>query len=374
MVLRLLGSPRFAAAVLLTTFALGGAACKPRSSNAAPLLRKGVAKVVTAAARTPLPALPADGDEDKKRRYGEANVYVDGQPLAVLRFLELPPSLPVRWKVYEEDGKRVRRYRVAEYLEALGVKLDTVKEIHIYGGRGRISIIRGAELQRVRNDLLFSFTQSERGKPRMHYPSGGMDVNTTIDVIGDLAVYSKLDPPNYNQKSHDLTFHAGGPAIEGIPYNTTGERLGGTRVYVDGVYRGNIKRKGLPDAVVVPGSAEAGLTRYRLGAFLDTLGIDAKAVKQAEFFSDDAVVETLTKDFAKTAAATEFVLPRHSRGRIEAAITDTPHKLDAIALYASTTPPSRKVEAKKAGSTPLQPEAQTRVLSASAKVARSLQK
>jgi hypothetical protein len=309
---------------------------------------------------------PASDDEPKKRRFPEATVYVDGRIVASVKYLELPQKLPVRWKALDTGDRVVRRYRLAEYLEALGVDLAAVRQVHIHGGRGRVSIVDGAELARVREKLLFSFTQSERGKPRMHYPNDGMAVNTHVDMISNIAVYVQKPPPAYDGKKHVLSFEDGRP-IEGVPYAER-EREGGTRIYLDGALMGAIKRKSLPDSVVVPGSAEAGLTRYHLLKVLERAKIDPTAVRAVELVSDDTVAATLDqKAFAERAPGMLFTLPKRNRGRIQLAeLPEDLSKLDAVLVYASAPLPDRAAQAKAPGSSGDQVNPKSRVISSKA--------
>jgi hypothetical protein len=309
--------------------------CTESKATPAPEAKKGLADLVA-----PKPEASAEEGE-KKRRFPEASVYVDGTAIAGVKFLELPAKLAVHYKTYE-DGKKVRRYRLAEYLEALGVDLKTVTELHIYGGRGRISILSGAELERVRESLLFSFTQGTRGKPRMHYPNDGVKTNTQIDLITDLVVYQKFAPPKYEPKSHAISFEEGGQPIEGIPY-AAGERLGGTRVYLDGRLVGAIKRKSLPDKLVEPGSPEKGTTRYFLRAYLEDTKIPLESIKAVELVSGDTIAASYDgAQFAERSPSMMFTLPKRSRGRIEVAgLPEETGKLDAILLYSRNAPPPR---------------------------------
>lgn len=321
---------------------IAAAACN-ESKATPPQAKKGLADLVV-----PAPSASAEEEGEKKRRFPEASVYVDGTAIAGVKFLELPANLPVRWKTYE-GGKTVRRYRLAEYLEALGVDLEGIRELHIYGGRGRISIVSGAELRRVRDTLLFSFTQDQRGKPRMHYPSDGVATNTQVDLVTDLVVYAKFAPPFYDRKTRVVSFEEGGTPIEGIPY-AAGERLGGTRVYLDGRLVGAIKRKSLPDKLVEPGSPERGATRYFLRAYLEEAKIPLDSLKAVELVSGDDVAATYdAAAFAEKSPSMMFTLPKRSRGRIQ--VADLPEdraKLDAILLYSRTAPPARGAAAKDA--------------------------
>jgi hypothetical protein len=253
-------------------------------------------------------------------------------------YLELPANLPTRWKTLE-DGRQVRRFQVAEYLETLGIDLATIKHLHIYGGRGRISIVSGEELRRVRDTLLFSFTQGDRGKPRMHFPSDGMQVNTQIDIIQNIAVYVHKASPRYHDKYHTLSFEDGQP-IKGIPY-MVGERPGGTRVYVDGALRTAVKRKFLPERIVEPGSTEAGTSRFIVRSYLASIGIEPASIHTMELLGASEVITRLTGKQLADMPELVFTLPRRSRGLIQVELPGNPAKVEAISLYIKTLPPDR---------------------------------
>ncbi len=100
----------------------------------------------------------------QKKRFGQSPVYVDGVPTAVVAYGELPPWLATKW-VKLNDGRKVIRFVFADYLRALGVPLRRLQAVHLYGGRGRVGTISGAELRRVRHRLLFSFTKGRCAAP-----------------------------------------------------------------------------------------------------------------------------------------------------------------------------------------------------------------
>lgn len=310
----------------------------------------------SAAAPAPQPAAAASAaaaDEDretKKRRMPEPMVFLDGKALAAIRFLELPPALKTRWIDPTNSGYLARRYSVADYVEALGVDLATVKQVHFIGGRNRHSIIDGPELIRNRDKLFFSFNQGERGKARMHYPSDGIKVNTQIDLVGTMAIYRDREPPKYHQTKLYAYFEEGKP-IQGVPY-AEDEREGGTRIYVDGKLVGAIKRKTLPSSVLVPGSAEAGESRFQLGPYLEQLGYPKASIQAVEMLSGDKVAATYdAKGYAEKIGGVVFTLPKRSRGRIQ--VMDLPEsiaKLDAILLYQKNSLPDRAALAAHPGS------------------------
>jgi len=333
--------------------ALCPAACArrgdPPSPGASAASARPAASAAPVAAAKPTASVAADEDrETKKRRVPEPIVYLDGKTVGALRFMELPASLKVR--VVDVHGYPARRYSVADYVEALGVDLATVKEVHFIGGRNRHSIIEGPELIRNRDKLMFSFTRSDAGKARMHYPSDGIKVNTQIDLVYTMTIYQKKRPPKYDQVKLHAYFEPGKP-IEGVPY-AEDEREGGTRIYVDGKMVGAIKRKTLPSAALIPGSDEQGLSRFRLGTYLEKLGYEASTIQGMELLSQDKVAASYdAKGYAEKIGALEFTLPKRSRGRIQ--VTDLPEsigKLDAILLYQKISAPDRAAQAAPPGS------------------------
>lgn len=275
-------------------------------------------------------AAPAEGDKGGsgrgRGRAAEAVAYVDGEPRGVLRFLELPPALPVRWKTHE-DGRKVRRYRVAEYVEALGVRLEDVTAVHFHGGRGRVSVVTGDDLRKNRETLLFSFTQGESGKPRMHYPDVDvMPVNTFIDLAYNVAVYAKKPAPTWDQGQRALLL-PDGSKVTGMPY-VEGEKPGGTRVYVDSQLRGWIKRKLLPDKLITADGDDE-TRRFSLRGFLEESGVSMGSVRRLVLLSDDEVLATY--EGAKAVPASlEFTMPRHSKGQILMTVGPTPARVSAV--------------------------------------------
>lgn len=280
-----------------------------------------------------------DGDaKEEARPSRDPIVYVDGVARGVLAYLELPRSLPTAWRTLK-SGRVVRRFRIGDLLESLGAPLGSVKQVHLYGGRDRISIIDGAELARMADDLLFSFTQSDRGKPRIHYPDQRMNAGSRIDLVTDVAVYVQREPPRSEGKYQRLT--AGdGRVIEGIPYSG-GERPGGTRIYVDGALRTFIKRRTL----AAPAGEDGGsgdVSRPRsVREHLETLGVQWRSVKAMELLGDGDVLACLDAASLASAPPLTFTLPRRSRGFVAVDLPEIAEPVRAILLYTGTSPLDR---------------------------------
>ncbi|MEO7326958.1 MAG: hypothetical protein ABI193_00160 [Minicystis sp.] len=326
--------------VLATALLL--AACQ--RDPAPPLLRKVTPRLTERLTRG-LAQLP-----EVERRFKEAAVYLDGKPIGVLKHSELPPTLPRRSQRLL-DGREVPRYRVLEYLVSLGVPLDRLRAAHFLGGRGRASIVNGDEMRKHPETLLFSFTRGDSGKPRMHWPEEGIAVNTTIDMLSGLTLYVDKDPPAYDVKSHAFTL-AGGPPIEGIPYAEREEALKGTRVYVDGLLAGAMRRRTLGEAMRAPGGSDES-PRYTLAAWLSSMTAGA-APQTIELINGEDVVTRLdAAQWSEEQKTLTFSLPRRSQGKMQVhlppgdpavkaappgSVPDPSPKISAVLLYVKSAP------------------------------------
>lgn len=340
-------------ALLVAALALTACEAPPQEQL---VLRKALGGLV---AKAPEPA-ERGGSGRGKRRAMEAATYVDGVPRGMLRFAELPEGLPVRWKTLD-DGRKVRRYRLAEYLEALGTDLASVREIHLYGGRERVSVLAGDELRRHREDMLFSFTQGEGGKPRLHYPkTASIQVNTFIDAVENIAVYAGKPPPDYDTQKHRLSLN--GAPVDGIPY-ASGERPGGTRVYVDGALRAWVKRKVLTSGMAEGGAGDS--TRYSLARYLASVGVTLASAQALEVVSGDEIVARFEgAGLSDKALALTFTLPPKSHGEIELPLESGARKISAVRVRVSDPEP---------GSSMVHPSPPAPAKSGLPRVARALQ-
>ncbi len=235
-------------------------------------------------------------------RFKDPGVYVDGTPIGVLRFGELPTPLAPFW--FEEraavpfkagdPGPRFklvkqRRYRFKDYFKAMGVNVAKVKEMHLYGGNQRAAavVISGDQL-RSSDDFLFRFGGSIWGKPIPACPAGVGD-GKCPDQVGTVVLYVKKDPP-IRKGGY---FYFGDKRIEGIPY--FGEPIrGGVRVYLDGPLAATVKRNRLKASGLAPVDAEN--NTYSLFAFLKSQGVDTDVVKAARLVAYDRDVATLSRE------------------------------------------------------------------------------
>ena len=265
------------------------------------------------------PTDPADvkGTPEHIRRFRDAPVVVDGELVALLRFGELPPRLAPRM-VTLADGRQARRYRMSDWLTALGLDLATVQAVHWHGGRGRVAVIPGDAIRQWPDELLFSFTGGTAGKPRMHWVSPHFRPNDQIDLVGGVAVYSSRKPPTWDPDRGTLLLD-GAPAA--LPYADLTHR-GGVRIYVAGRIAGTLKRRRLPDSDRGPDG------RYRL---LPALQRASPAFAHATLVGEDGAA-LATLDAADLAPAT-FEAPTDASGHIRLFLPDAaPRDVEALVL------------------------------------------
>jgi hypothetical protein len=280
------------------------------------------AAVAAAAPAAPAHMPPPESDyapPTERGTFRDPGVFVDGQPVGVLRYGELPANLPVTW-VTLDDGRKSRRYKIVDYLKTIGVNPAKVKAVHFYGGH-RLSIVPGNLLRRYPNDVMFSFLQGTTGKPRPHYPSKDDFTVSKIDMISTMTIYVDKDPPRFDEKKRDLVDENGNP-FAGVPY-ATAELRGGTRVYAGGLLVGAIKRNTLG------GQAD---DHHSLAEWLEASGVDTSKYKTISFIADDQVVAELP-----ASQAVDFAAPPKSSGQMvfflpNAAPGAEPPKVAAVLL------------------------------------------
>ena len=241
-------------------------------------------------------------DNKKEQRFLLPAVYLDGKPLGVLQFGELPVPLEPVW--FEEKAAvpfapghkgprfriaKQRRYRYRDYLTSMGVDVAKVKELHIYGGNKRAAavVIPGDSLRSV-DGFQFRFGGQIWGKPIPACPARVGD-GKCPDQIGTMAIYLEKDPPT-RKGGH---FYFDDKKIDGIPY--LGQQIrGGVRVYLDGPMVATIKRNKLKSQDLKTTGPE-GNKRYELFNFLKVQGIDTDTVQEAWLVQYDRRVKKLSR-------------------------------------------------------------------------------
>lgn len=343
--MQILRVPSLLPAVALVAL-LGGCTQKRASS-----------KTTTATRPAPVSTLPPvagesnknDGESTEKRpRFGEAAVYVDGRSLGVVRVSELPSALKPHM-VDVGGGYTSIQYGVLEYARALGVDTKRLKAMHLYGG-SRVAIVDHAELARIGEGVTFSFVQGDRGKPRINWPAMKLHTNTTIDMLSNITLYVDKEPPTL--KDGELVMPNGTPVEGKVPYAPE-EQGNGTRVYVDGSLVGVVKRKRLTNEMLVAKAgaetskaktdkADSTDDRYSVVAYASMLRGAASQAKTIELIAGDDVVGRFD---AKTALG--FNVPPRNRGQ---AVVDVPvagtikrARVSAIQIFVNSQPTKRPI-------------------------------
>lgn len=206
------------------------------------------------------------------KKWRDSTVYVDGRPVGVLTFGELPIALKPTWLEEKASAEiepgshssgfkmvKVRRYVFTDYLKAVGVEVGEVREIHVYGPKFTDTIVATqADLKKQGKDFLFRFGSEVGGKPipvvPAHFGNG-----RSPDKISAVMVYIKKQPPKL---VWNVGLELNGKIITDVPYY--GEPMrGGIRVYQDDRLAFVIKRPLLRMTDPV-GTSPAGAPRYSL--------------------------------------------------------------------------------------------------------------
>ncbi len=254
-------------------------------------------------------------------RRGECPVLVDGKLIGALRYHELSPNMLTTMFALD-DGRQVQRFVFSEYLRSLGVPLARVRAVHLQGGQGRTSVISGEELRRVGDRLQIHFTRETSGRPTFKYPGVDLHANTAVDGIQAFAVYVDSVPPEYR---HGQLYAAGQVVDGGI--EAARLQLRGTRVYLDGKLLAALRRRELDG------------TPKALGALLAKLGIDPSSLRTAEFIAQDDVAARVQGD---RLGQLSLAAARGQHGRLSIDGIAAGEPIEAIALYAKTSPSDRQ--------------------------------
>lgn len=235
-------------------------------------------------------------DEDAGRFGGfqifkEAWVYVDGEPVGVLREVELP-AMPVAWtnKVEfldfnkgdpgpHERTYQKKRWRLADYLTAVGVDLRKVSLVVVHGGRGVLAM-PGPIFRKYRGGITFDLTGNASNKLRVYFPDD-MPHNNAFDRYTAVSVFVNKPAP---QVTDDDQLMLDGQWVGGIPYHGSPQR-GGIRIYLDDRLALVIKRNALGDTGRVSAAGER--DRWNLGKLLAARGMKVDDVVAGDVIYDE---------------------------------------------------------------------------------------
>lgn len=291
----------------------------------------------------PPPQAPADWvpAEFKKGRdrWKDTVVYVDGTPVGVLAFGELPVALEPVWIEDTVSAPRKpgatgpafthasqRHYRFVDYLRAVGVEPRRLRELHVMGPKASETlVVTGAELERRGEGLLFRFGGEVRGKAIPVVPAR-LGNGRAPDKITSVMAYLDREPPLV-VRNQGLVL--AGELVRDVPYY--GEPLrGGVRVYVDDRLAAVIKRRALEDV------GKSGEASWGLLAFLEAQGVDTSGIVEAWVVRGARRRERF--DRAQLAELTFEASPQ-GRGRILVGPARAP--AHALALHSRPVAPER---------------------------------
>ena len=335
--------------VLLSLLALV-VACKKRDRSGVVVVGAGDPSGAAAKPSEPNLGVEQDDENPKKGKGGgsgankwrDVGVYVDGSPIGMLAFGELPIGLKPIWieeqhSIDLEPGFKgpttktiaERRYRMLDYLKAAGVDVARVKEIHVMGPKlTEVIVASGKELRSAKGQqLMFRFGGGVGGKPIPVVPANfGNGIKP--DKIGSVMLYINKKPPVL-VPDQGLTLD--GKEVEGVPY--FGEPVkGGVRVYNDDRLALVIKRQQLEET---PGEVGAdGKQRWKLAALLKQSGVDLAKVVEAWAIADERRKQKFTR--AELEALTFTMSPSEKN---ELLVGDGHLRVSALALHSHALKP-----------------------------------
>lgn len=237
-------------------------------------------------------------------RWKDCGVYLDGKPIAVMTWPELPVTLQPVWVKDKVSARKrpgsddpgwayieQRHYRFTDYLTALGVDVKKVKELHVYGPNPMNVIVADQKSLKEKGDgFLFRFGGEIEGKAIPVVPPE-FGNGKSPDKVSAVMIYVKKKPPTLvRNKGMELD----GKLIKDVPYY--GEPMrGGVRVYFDDKLAAVIKRRLLEEAKV-PSKIEGDRIEWSMFGFLESQGVDTKKIAEAWTIRNERRKDRLTRE------------------------------------------------------------------------------
>ena len=235
------------------------------------------------------------------KSFKESWVYVDGVPKGVLLYPEIPVGLPPAWKddvegldfVLGKPGPRekkiqILRYRVSDYLTAIGIDIKKIKYVYIHG-KGMIAI-PGDQFRKFKDGITFNWTGNDLSKTKFWWPTN-MKTNTSYDRYVALSIF--IDKPPLKLDRHNNPY-IGDEQVIGIPYFGTPLR-GGFRVYVDNKLAMIIKRNELSAVGRTNLDKPKDPPRWNLLKLLEAQGVKVQPVAGDLVVSKDMTTQKRTR-------------------------------------------------------------------------------
>jgi hypothetical protein len=288
---------------------------------------------------------PATQHGSRKLMNLDAPVFVDGAEVAVLRFGDLPPV------AHEELAGGTPSFRLADYLEAIGVPVASVRAVHLHGNSDRIASVEGTELRAQRGRFTFTFSSGTTGTPVQRWDTEGLANGFVVHEIRTVSVFVKKAPVAVHPRSRcHLTPE--GACTKDVPYQAA-EPMKGTRVVVDGRMIGAVKRRRIGDDLILgPRDATEDEITYSVAGLARSFGMREGPVTAVELVSgDDVIARASGEQWARLARSLAFTLPRHQHGKVRVRVPvelqaepaapdarDADALVSAILVYRATRP------------------------------------
>jgi hypothetical protein len=293
---------------------------------------------------------PNDPKHGSRKLMGlDVGVFVDGVQTSVLRFGDLPPM------AFETTETGTRRYKMYDYVKAIGIAPESIKSIHIHANNDRIASIEGSELLKEKDRFVFQFLSHNTGAPITRWSSTGLKNEFGAHEFRKLTIYVKKPSPVIDL-SKSCHVGADGECSDAVPY-ASGDAVKGTRIYVDGKMVGFVKRRQLAESVVM-GDTPEGDRKYNVAKLVASMGVDMKGIKSVELVAgDDVIARADGEKFSTIAPDFYFTLPKHNHGKVRVHVPtaiqaqepsgsgDKDALISSVQVFKSTKPTDRDLTA-----------------------------
>ena len=105
----------------------------------------------------------------------------------------------------EELEGGARRYRLYDYLKAIGVAPEQVKSVHFHANADRIGSLEGAELLKQKDRFKFQFVGGDTGAPLTRWDTDGLKNDFVVHEIRKMTIYVKEASPAIDKEIQRLT-------------------------------------------------------------------------------------------------------------------------------------------------------------------------
>jgi len=268
---------------------------------------------------------PNDPKHGARKQMGlDVGVFVDGVQVSVLRYGDLPPIPALTL-----EGGAVR-YKLLDYVKAIGVSPESIKSIHVHANNDRIGSIEGSELLKFKDRFQFQFLSGLTGTAVTSWDVEGLKNDFSVHEIRKVTIYVKKPSPLVDRKKN-CHVGADGACSDAVPY-ASGDVVKGTRVYVDGKMVGFVKRRQLSDALLL-GQTESGEQKYSVAKLIAKMTTESGAIQAVDLVAGDDVVGHIEGEaLGKVVSDLFFTLPKHNHGKVRMHVpADAQAKNDGVA-------------------------------------------